>query len=104
MLSTQEDLLRLGREVLTDPTFTGWTRQGRPIRNLEMHAVMCVTQQDRRIRRHETGCCGLSPTHNGRCPDGGVCHREDPCELFNQLAARWCQRLVTFLELQGEIL
>jgi hypothetical protein len=38
----------IGHDVLTDPTFTGWTRQGRPVTNVEMTGVMKFREEQRR--------------------------------------------------------
>lgn len=47
-LMNEAELLELGRLVESDPTFSGFERQGRPVTNVEMFASIQFRRDQRR--------------------------------------------------------
>lgn len=90
---SQTDIYALGAEIESDPTWTGWERQGRPITNIEMLASMSYRAHLRQIKRHEEGCCGREH-FDGSCPDGGWCE----IAMAQKKASKWCESLIKWLE------
>lgn len=78
-ITTQHDLLELGRRLANDPT----CRQGmigdppRPMTNVEMHAFVMHRRHELRVRIERDGCCGGQMSMSGRCPESG-----QPCPQF----------------------
>lgn len=55
---TDEDLLQLGAEVANDPTLGGMCRQGRPLTNVEMSALLRWHKEpSQRLAESAVGFC-----------------------------------------------